>query len=126
MSNYRVSERTSIGKRANRGVTNVAVLAVALVVFALGITNAGPVLAQGAGSSGRVETVARGAAPAQTPVAAARVDAPKSATPAGAESRSRFVTRLSGAEPLWLLLLGSTLFAVASCINVFVSRRRAE
>jgi hypothetical protein len=121
-----VSERTSSGHRANRGANGVALLAVALVVFALGMTNAGTVLAAGTGIGDRVETAARGAAPAQPPVAAARIDAPKSAAPAGADSRSRFGTRLLGAEPLWLLLLGSTLFAVASCINVFASRRRAE
>jgi hypothetical protein len=105
-------------------VTNVAVLAVALVVFALGMTNAETIFAQGASGRTAVETAA--VTPSQPQVAAARLDAPKPATPASSDGRMRLATRLSGAEPLWLLLLGSTLFAVASCINVFVSRRRAE
>ena len=126
MSNNRVNEATSIGNRANRGVAYAALLAVALVVFALGIANAEAVFADGSSHRDGVETAARAATPAQPQVAAARVDGPKAAVPTGADSRPPFATRLSGAEPLWLLLLGSTLFAVASCINVFVSRRRAE
>jgi hypothetical protein len=127
VSDIRVSERTSFGNRANRGVAYAALHAVALVVFALGISNAGIAVAQTASEGrGRVETAARAVKPAQPQVAAARVDGPKAPAPSSVDARPRFAKRLSGAEPLWLLLLGSTLFAVASCINVFVSRRRAE
>jgi hypothetical protein len=116
-----------MGNRANRGVRNAALHAVALVVFALGISNAGTAVAQSAPEArGRVETATRAASPAQPQVAAARVDGPIPPASSAADARSRLATRLSGAESLWLLLLGSTLFAVASCINVFVSRRRVE